>query len=210
MYCARKSGMVALCVAVIRWNPRSVIMYTFGDCQLDLQLYVLYRAGHTIRQRPKVFQVLAYLLAGTSAESARARGEDLAIGGKAILLKVGESFKLFVLSADRILDSARVKGHFKAKKLRFATTQELLDLTGLVPGSLPPFGKPITPFALFVDPSVTEKERIAFNAGSLTDSIVMQVADYLKVAEPQIIDFAKTSPPGGSPPLRNSTTACCS
>ncbi len=92
----------------------------------------------------------------------------------------------------------------------YPTAQELLDPTGPVPGSLPPFGKPITPFALFVDSSVTEKERIAFNAGSLTDSSVMQVADYLKVAEPQIIDFAKTSPPGGSPPLRNSIKACCS
>ena len=73
----------------------------------------------------------------TSAEAAKARGEDISIGGKAILLKVGKVFNLFVLSAALKVDSARIKAHFKAKKLRFASPEELLDLTGLVPGSFP-------------------------------------------------------------------------
>ncbi|MGB5137028.1 MAG: hypothetical protein WBP29_00700, partial [Candidatus Zixiibacteriota bacterium] len=33
----------------------------------------------------------------TSEESAKARGEDVKIGGKAILMKVGDVFRLFVL-----------------------------------------------------------------------------------------------------------------
>jgi DNA-binding winged helix-turn-helix (wHTH) protein len=36
--------------------------YTFGDCVLDTQRYVLHRAGQPVRLRPKVFQVLVYLL----------------------------------------------------------------------------------------------------------------------------------------------------
>jgi DNA-binding winged helix-turn-helix (wHTH) protein len=34
----------------------------FGDCVLDTERYVLHRAGQPIRLRPKVFQVLVYLL----------------------------------------------------------------------------------------------------------------------------------------------------
>ena len=126
----------------------------------------------------------------TSAEAAKARGEDISIGGKAILLKVGKVFNLFVLSAALKVDSARIKAHFKAKKLRFASAEELLDLTGLVPGSVPPFGTPLLPFTLFVDRSIRQNERIAFNAGSLTDSIVMDVEDYLKIASPTVFDFS--------------------
>src|SRR3954451_11841425 len=40
----------------------------------------------------------------TSEESANARGEPLQIGGKAILLKTDDVFRLFVLPADRKLD----------------------------------------------------------------------------------------------------------
>ncbi len=126
----------------------------------------------------------------TSAESAKARGEDLAIGGKAILMKVGEVFRLFVLSAAKKVDSQKIKEHFGEKKLRFATPEELKDLTGLVPGAVPPFGKPVTPFDLYVDVSITANEKIAFNAGSLTDSIIMSCKDYLKVASPEVFEFA--------------------
>lgn len=126
----------------------------------------------------------------TSEGSARARGEDLRVGGKALLIKVDDAFLLFVLSAARKLDSAAIKRHFSAKKIRFATPAELEELTGLVPGSVPPFGQPILPFPLFVDPSVLESDRIAFNAGSLTDSIILATADYSRLAGAEGFPFS--------------------
>jgi Ala-tRNA(Pro) deacylase len=126
----------------------------------------------------------------TSEESARARGEDVRIGGKALLVKIGDNFRLFVLSAALKLHSAALKERFGAKKIRFATPQELADLTGLVPGSVPPFGRPILPFDLYVDESILKNERIAFNAGSLTDSIIMQTADYLRIAAATVFSFS--------------------
>src|SRR5882724_4690577 len=114
----------------------------------------------------------------TSEESARARGEDVKVGGKALVVKVGEEFKLFVLSAALKFDSAAVKKKFSAKKTRFAERDELATLTGLAPGSVPPFGPPILALPLYVDPSILANEVIAFNAGSLTDSVIMPVADY--------------------------------
>jgi prolyl-tRNA editing enzyme YbaK/EbsC (Cys-tRNA(Pro) deacylase) len=129
----------------------------------------------------------------TSEESARARGEELRVGGKALLIKVDDTFRLFVLSADRKLDSAAIKNYFKAKKTRFATPEELRVMTGLVPGSVPPFGEPILPFPLYADESVFQNERIAFNAGSLTDSIIMQVADYRRLAKPEVFRFSAPS-----------------
>jgi len=126
----------------------------------------------------------------TSADAARVRGEPLEVGGKAILMKVDEEFLLFVLSAHRKINSSAMKKHFSAKKLRFATVDELLERTGLVPGSVPPFGPPILPFHLHVDPSVLSNEKIAFNAGLLTDSVIMSLADYEAIAGATVLEFA--------------------
>jgi prolyl-tRNA editing enzyme YbaK/EbsC (Cys-tRNA(Pro) deacylase) len=120
----------------------------------------------------------------TSEESANARGEELRIGGKALLMKGDDLFRLFVLPADRKLDSGAIRREFGWKKLRFATPEELHERTGLVPGSVPPFGSPIMPFELCLDQAATMNPRIAFNAGSLTDSIILAMPDYLAIAKP--------------------------
>ena len=126
----------------------------------------------------------------TSEDSARARGESIAIGAKAILMKIDKTFYLFVISAAKKLDAKKIRKHFKAKKSRFATVEELQSMTGLVPGSVPPFGRPILDFDLFVDQSVFQNDRVAFNAGSLTDSVIMSSEDYRSITQPEILEFA--------------------
>ena len=120
----------------------------------------------------------------TSEESAAARGEPLSNGGKALLLKVDDDFGLFVLPADRRLNSRAIRDELGARRTRFASADELLELTGLVPGSVPPFGEPLLPFSLHLDSQIPENERIAFNAGSLEHSFLMSVQDYLRAAQP--------------------------
>jgi len=122
----------------------------------------------------------------TSEESAAARGEELGVGAKALLLRTEDVFRLFVLPADKKLDSAAVRDHLGLKRLRFATREELHDATGLVPGAVPPFGEPILPFELFADLALgAAHDKVAFNAGALTVSIVMSAADWEAVARPR-------------------------
>jgi prolyl-tRNA editing enzyme YbaK/EbsC (Cys-tRNA(Pro) deacylase) len=130
----------------------------------------------------------------TSEDSARIRGDNLSAGAKAIVYKIQDEFYLFVFAANRKMDPKKIKLYFKemgnkVKKTRFATAEELEGLTGLVPGSVPPFGAPILPFELYVDPSLLENEQISFNAGSLTNSISMSLDDYIKIASPKIFEF---------------------
>ena len=117
----------------------------------------------------------------TSEDSARARGEPLVTGAKALVLRGGDQFLNLVLRPTRRLDSPATRRALGAKKLRFATPEELLELTGLVPGSVPPFGPPILDLPLFVDASIDEHDKVAFNAGDLRHSVVMSTADYLHV-----------------------------
>jgi Ala-tRNA(Pro) deacylase len=128
----------------------------------------------------------------TSEESAAVRGEPLAVGAKAILLKTDDTFRLFILPADKQLDSAAIKRELSVKKTRFATPEELLEFAGLVPGSVPPFGEPILPFALYADALIgTRENKVAFNAGSLTSSVIMTATDWERLANPTRFSFAK-------------------
>jgi prolyl-tRNA editing enzyme YbaK/EbsC (Cys-tRNA(Pro) deacylase) len=128
----------------------------------------------------------------TSEDAARARGEDLRIGGKALLMSADGAFRLFVLPADRKVDSGAIRRELGIKKMRFATREELHALTGLVPGSVPPFGTPVLPYPLYLDSALRDNDRIAFNAGMLTDSIILKMSDYLTVAAPeQIFAFSE-------------------
>ena len=65
------------------------------------------------------------------------------------------------------------------------------ELTGLEPGSVPPFGRPILDLDICVDNSICQNDRIAFNAGSLRDSIIMQTEDYLGIAGAEIVDLSE-------------------
>lgn len=115
------------------------------------------------------------------------------IGGKALVVKVDKEFRLFVLSAAARFEARAIKRHFRAKRMRFASPAELKDLTTLVPGSVPPFGEPILPLPLYVDPSVLDNEWIAFNAGSLQDSLLIPTAAYRLVVQPEVFEFSQKS-----------------
>ena len=144
-----------------------------------------------LRDNQVEFKEIHHQPTRTSQEAADARGEETRIGGKALVMKLGKEFRLLVISASRKMDSRIIKDYFNVKRTRFAYPEELLKLTGLVPGSVPPFGRPILDLDLYLDESITKNNRIAFNAGSLTDSIIMDIEDYLRLAQPQIIKFSR-------------------
>lgn len=127
----------------------------------------------------------------TSEESAEARGESLDKGAKAILMKVDDTYLLFVLSASKKIDSKKIKTLLRARSIRFASSTELLEQTALVPGSVPPFGTPILPFPLYIDHSIGRLSSVAFNAGSLSDSIVISARDYLNLCNGTLCSFSK-------------------
>jgi Ala-tRNA(Pro) deacylase len=158
----------------------------------DMTDHALNNIRELLSARGVDFKEISHVPTSTSKESARVRGESLSVGAKALLLKTDDSFRLFVLPADLQLDAKRVKQELSVRSVRFANREELLELTGLVPGSVPPFGEPVLPFELYGDTSIgSVEDKVAFNAGSLTLSIVMRASDWKAVAKPAQFSFAK-------------------
>lgn len=129
------------------------------------------------------FQHISHAAANTCELSARARKEPIEIGGKTLLFKSKKNFHLFVLSAAKEIDSNKVRKIVRSQRLRFASEKELYELAGVVKGALPPFGEPILPFELYLDESILRNDRIAFNAGLLTESIILNCTDYLEIIQ---------------------------
>ncbi len=126
----------------------------------------------------------------TSQDSARERGEPLKIGAKALLVKTDNEFILFVLPADRKLDTKKVKVILNTKNLRFATKEELEEKTSLIPGAVPPFGN-LLDISMTVDTALFNEEYMAFNAGSLTTSIKMKTQDYKRIVQPRVEEISQ-------------------
>jgi Ala-tRNA(Pro) deacylase len=136
------------------------------------------------------YEVLRHEPVFTSEEAARVRGTPLASGAKALVCKAQERFVLFVVPADRRLDSRQVRRASGWRRLRFADRDEVLERTGLAPGSIPPFGS-LFELPTFCDERLGENAAINFNAGDHAISISMRYDDYLAVEHPELGRFAE-------------------
>lgn len=125
----------------------------------------------------------------TSEQAAQVRGVPLSSGAKALILKAGEEFVMIVLPADRKLESKKARQALDVKSIRFATKEEVLQLTGLEPGSIPPFGS-LFQLRTHVDPLLGENESINFNAGDHSISVQMTHADYLRIEKPKVVEVS--------------------
>lgn len=125
----------------------------------------------------------------TSEMAARVRGVSMHSGAKAIVTKghkTGTNY-LFVMPADFKLWGSAAK-RACGESVGFATNPE--EITGCVPGSVPPFGS-LLGLKTFVDPHLAENEIIHFSAGSLTDSVSMRYEDWLAIEKPTVVEIAK-------------------
>lgn len=125
----------------------------------------------------------------TSQEAAAVRGTPLHEGAKALVFAADEAMVLAVVPAHRRVGTRAFKRAFGIKNLRIVNPDELRELTGLPVGAVPPFGSVID-LPTYVDRGLLANERISFNAGSRTASIVMACQDYIDVEQPTLADFS--------------------
>jgi Ala-tRNA(Pro) deacylase len=135
------------------------------------------------------YEVLRHAPVFTSEEAAAVRGTPLASGAKALVCKADEQFVMIVLPADRKLSSKAARKNAGVKSLRFASREEVEQLTGLAPGSIPPFGS-LFGLPTWCDQRLAEQPRINFNAGDHAISISMSSADYIAAEQPRLGIYA--------------------
>ena len=132
------------------------------------------------------YRVLEHSAEGKSDEVARIRGTAPGQGAKAMLCKTksGEHWVLAVLPGDQKLDFRKLAAALGLPKMTLASAEEAAQQTGCVMGAIPPFS--LAPqITLVVDPGLlTRFGEIAFNAGRLDRSMVLNSEDYVRIAQP--------------------------
>jgi Ala-tRNA(Pro) deacylase len=151
------------------------------------------RLSLMLRDRDVAFEVLEHEPVFTSEEAARIRGTSLASGAKALICKADDAFFMFVLPADRRLASKEVRKRLGLRGLRFASREEVLEMTGLAPGSIPPFGS-LFGLPTYCDEMLRDEAIINFNAGDHSISVSMAYEDFFRVEQPEIGPFAEVAP----------------
>lgn len=165
-------------------------MFSFSDSIVSETSDITSRLSAALTEAGIEFALTSHEPVYTSAEAAEVRGTSLHSGAKALIVKSHRGYAMLVMPADLALDSKAARKHFRSKRLRFATKEELLDLTGLTPGSIPPFGS-LFDLPTVCDQRLADNDEINFNAGDNSRSIRMSYRDYVAFEKPEIANFAK-------------------
>lgn len=142
------------------------------------------------------YRVVEHEAVGKCEAVSEIRGTELGQGAKALVCKVkGNGVKkhvLAILAADQQADLSQLASHFGGLKASLASPAEVDDLTACVFGAIPPFS--FHPdLTLVADPLLFERyDEIAFNAGLLEKSVIMSSADYLRIAQPELVAFRRS------------------
>ena len=155
-----------------------------------MALTVFDRLSGFLQGKGVEFSVLQHAPVFTSEEAAAVRGTSLASGAKALICKADEQFVLIVLPADRRLASKQVRKEAGLKSLRFASREEVEQLTSLAPGSIPPFGS-LFNLPTWCDSRLSQQPQINFNAGDHAISISMTYDEFVRAEAPRMGSYSE-------------------
>jgi len=71
--------------------------------------------------------------------------------------------------------------------------EEVLELTTLKPGSIPPFGS-LFGLKTYCDVLLRDESIINFNAGDHSISVSMAYEDFIRIEQPELGPFAEAAP----------------
>ncbi|CRL59522.1 YbaK/prolyl-tRNA synthetase associated domain-containing protein [Proteus penneri] len=141
------------------------------------------------------YRIMEHLTAGRSEEVAKIRGTQLGQGAKGLVCHIkGNGIKqhvLAILPADKQADLPKLAHQIGGTRASLASPKEVDDLTQCVFGAIPPFSFHPA-LKLVADPLLFERfDELAFNAGTLERSIILNTQDYKRIAQPELISFIR-------------------
>lgn len=141
------------------------------------------------------YRIVSHEAVGKCEAVSEIRGTALGQGAKALVCKVKgngvNQHVLAILPADQQADLSLLATHLGGLRASLASPAEVDALTGCVFGAIPPFS--FHPqLKLVADPLLFERfDEIAFNAGVLDKSIILNTRDYLRIAQPEQVAFRR-------------------
>lgn len=105
-----------------------------------------------------------------------------------LIMKADDTFVAIIRRDDCKLDVNKVKNILKVDKLKIATDEEFINVTGLTPGAAIYFPDGVT--KILIDKKVLEKEYIVGGSGSFSSSVRHKTADLYKIPKSELVEVA--------------------
>ena len=143
-----------------------------------------------LREEGVSFETMIHSVAYTAQEVAAAQHTPGGQLAKVVLADADGRLVMLVLPASCRVNFPKLKSVLDAKKVRLAREEEFAGtFTDCEVGAMPPFGN-LYALPVYVDGSLAEVPEIVFKVGSHTTSMTITFADYERLAEPTVEDFA--------------------
>lgn len=137
------------------------------------------------------FKHISHEHTSTSEESARVRGTSVEQGVKSIIVRGKSSKKNYQLNIPAHLKlDMKLVAEVAKEKCEFEDPQVIMERFGLAVGGVPPFGNLLN-IETFFDERVAHLDKVAFNCGMPTESIIMKGKDLIALVQPKIVPLAK-------------------
>jgi Ala-tRNA(Pro) deacylase len=121
------------------------------------------------------------------AESAHIPGDEMA---KTVIVKLDGRLVMAVLRGTDKVDIDLLRGAAGAKDAELAGEVQFQGkFPGVEVGAMPPFGN-LYDMPVYVEEGLTRDERIAFNAGSHSELIQLDYADFERLVNPTVANFS--------------------
>jgi prolyl-tRNA editing enzyme YbaK/EbsC (Cys-tRNA(Pro) deacylase)/nitrite reductase/ring-hydroxylating ferredoxin subunit len=162
--------------------------------------------GEHLERQGVPFEVMTHTRTDTALEEARALGIAADAVLKTIVLRTGSGHALAVVPATRSLNMKLTRRATGDSHVRLATEGELQErFPDFELGAFPPLGT-LLGLPLFVDPQVMDHERLAFAAGSQTESVLVRTTELFAGENPSVVPLTsrEESGPGAPPPTPRS------
>lgn len=144
-----------------------------------------------IKHQEFEFQHMVHEATPTSEDSARVRGTLIEEGIKALILRGKSSKKNYQINIPSHLKlDMKAVSEAVGEKCEFEAPEVIKERFGLIVGGVPPFGNLLN-IDTFFDERVIQSEKVAFNCGMQTESIIMRAKDLIQLVQPKIQRFAK-------------------
>jgi len=110
---------------------------------------------------------------------------------KPVVIKADGQFIMCALPASHRIDLDTLRQQLQVNEIELAEEDELNELfPNCELGAEPPIGK-IFGITTLMDESLFADDRVTFQAGTHRDSVTMTLADYRRVAQPEVAYFGK-------------------
>ncbi len=124
-----------------------------------------------------------------TAESAHIPVKELA---KTVMVKLDGKMAMAVVPTSQRVDLDLLQKATGAANIELASEKEFQDMfPGCEVGAMPPFGN-LYGMEVFVSPTLTEDESIAFNAGSHTELIRLSYKEYAQLVSPVVVNLSSS------------------